>query len=175
MVTSVRQDNNDNLNASISCKLIPGSRTCKHKVGRIMSAPAQWCTRCRCAPGPGAWWQVQASLSDFAPICKPHIPSSRQHLVAVVVVVLMVVAVMVIGQVIDDGNKGETFIFSLQNKSSAFRKSATNCTVHNLICVCLTFCIGNCKKNCCIHQYLSMVPISVGSQHRTQVQVKCLV
>ena len=104
------------------------------------------CTRCRSAPGPGAWWQVQASLNDFAPICKPHIPSSRQHLVAVVVVVLMVVAVMVIGQVIDDGNKGETFIFSLQNKSSAFRKSATNCTVHNLICVCLTFCIGNCKK-----------------------------
>ena len=141
-----------------------------------MSAPAQWCTRCRCAPGPGAWWQVQASSSGVAPICKPHIPSNRQHLVAVVVLVLMVVAVMVMSQVIDDGNKDETFIFSLQHKSSAFRKSATNCTVHNLICVCLTFRTRIYQKNnCCIHQYLSMVPISVGSQHRTHVQVKCLV
>ena len=147
-------DNNDNLSASISCKLIPGSRTCNQKVGRIMSTPAQGaqgadmqlCTRCRCAPGPGSWWQVQASLSDFAPICKPHIPSNRQHLVAVIVLVLMVVAVMVMGQVIDDDKKGETFIFSLQNISSAFRKSATNCTVHILICVVLTFRTENCKK-----------------------------
>ena len=38
---SVMHDNNDNLSASISCKLIPGSRTCNHKVGRIMSTPAQ--------------------------------------------------------------------------------------------------------------------------------------